>query len=236
MALAIELTGIIYRWGKGRPVVLDMPAFSVAAGEKLFVSGPSGSGKTTLLNLLGGVALPEQGEITVLEQRIDLMSASRRDQFRADRIGFIFQQFNLVPYLSVIENVLLPCRFSKRRMINAKEHAGTPTEEAKRLLASMDLPVDELTRRPVTDLSVGQQQRVAVARALIGKPDLIIADEPTSSLDEDARRAFLDLLFAEVEEAGQTLIFVSHDGRLVDAFDRTVALADFNRAAALDAA
>jgi len=236
MTLAVDLAGIVYRWRRGNPVVLDIPEFAVPVGEKLFVAGPSGSGKTTLLNLLGGVALPEQGEITVLGERLDAKSASRRDRFRADRIGFVFQQFNLVPYLSVIDNVLLPCRFSARRLANAKNRASNAAEEARRLLTAMDLPVEYLIRRPVTELSVGQQQRVAAARALIGKPDLIIADEPTSSLDEEARRAFLDLLFAEVEAAGQTLVFVSHDGRLAETFDRTVALAEINRAAVRDAA
>lgn len=236
MTLAVDLAGIVYRWRRGNPVVLDIPEFAVPVGEKLFVVGPSGSGKTTLLNLLGGVALPEQGEITVLGERLDAKSASRRDRFRADRIGFVFQQFNLVPYLSVIDNVLLPCRFSARRLANAENRASNAAEEARRLLTAMDLPVEDLIRRPVTELSVGQQQRVAAARALIGKPDLIIADEPTSSLDEEARRAFLDLLFAEVEAAGQTLVFVSHDGRLAETFDRTVALAEINRAAVRDAA
>ena len=236
MTLAVDLAGIVYRWRRGNPVVLDIPEFAVPVGETLFVAGPSGSGKTTLLNLLGGVALPEQGEITVLGERLDAKSASRRDRFRADRIGFVFQQFNLVPYLSVIDNVLLPCRFSARRLANAKNRASNAAEEARRLLTAMDLPVEYLIRRPVTELSVGQQQRVAAARALIGKPDLIIADEPTSSLDEEARRAFLDLLFAEVEAAGQTLVFVSHDGRLAETFDRTVALAEINRAAVRDAA
>jgi putative ABC transport system ATP-binding protein len=236
MTLAVDLAGIVYRWRRENPVVLDIPEFAVPVGEKLFVAGPSGSGKTTLLNLLGGVALPEQGEITVLGERLDAKSASRRDRFRADRIGFVFQQFNLVPYLSVIDNVLLPCRFSARRLANAENRASNAAEEARRLLTAMDLPVEDLIRRPVTELSVGQQQRVAAARALIGKPDLIIADEPTSSLDEEARRAFLDLLFAEVEAAGQTLVFVSHDGRLAETFDRTVALAEINRAAVRDAA
>ncbi len=232
MALAVELNDIIYRWRRDRPVVLDIPEFSVPVGEKLFIAGPSGSGKTTLLNLLGGVTLPERGEMTILGERLDLLSANRRDEFRADRIGFVFQQFNLVPYLSVVDNVLLPCRFSTPRLARVSDAAN----EARRLLEAMDLPVDDLTRRPVADLSVGQQQRVAVARALIGRPDLIITDEPTSSLDEEARRAFLDLLLAEVQSAGQTLIFVSHDSRLADAFDRTMALADVNRASVLDAA
>ena len=231
MALAVELNDIVYRWRRDRPVVLDIPEFSVPVGEKLFIAGPSGSGKTTLLNLLGGVTLPDRGEMTILGERLDLLSANRRDEFRADRIGFVFQQFNLVPYLSVVDNVLLPCRFSAPRLARVSGAA----KEARRLLEAMDLPGDDLTRRPVADLSVGQQQRVAVARALIGRPDLIITDEPTSSLDEEARRAFLDLLFAEVQSAGQTLIFVSHDSRLADAFDRTMALADVNLASVLEA-
>ena len=231
MALAVQLTDILYRWRKGRAVVIDIPDFSVASGEKLFISGPSGSGKTTLLNLLGGVAVPERGEVTVLGDRLDRMPARRRDTFRADRIGFVFQQYNLVPYLSVIDNVLLPCRFSERRRERAADVSNDAACAARRLLDRMNLPVDELIARSVTELSAGQQQRVAAARALIGRPDLVIADEPTSSLDEGVRRAFLELLFAEVNESDQTLIFVSHDGRLADAFDRAVTLEDVNRVA-----
>ncbi|PPR09349.1 MAG: putative ABC transporter ATP-binding protein [Alphaproteobacteria bacterium MarineAlpha11_Bin1] len=230
MSLAVDLSGIVYRWRKALPVVLDIPEISVTVGEKLFVRGPSGSGKTTLLNLLGGVAIPEQGELKILGERLDLMPARSRDSFRADHIGFIFQQFNLIPYLSVIDNVLLPCRFSLRRLSKAKSRGREPEAEARRLLRRMGLPVENLTGPLVTDLSVGQQQMVAAARALIGGPDLIIADEPTSSLDENARYAFLNLLFLEAEEAGQTLIFVSHDGRLAEAFDRIVDLPDINRA------
>ena len=232
MSYAVQLDGIVYRWKKRGPVVLDIPEFVVRSGEKLFVGGPSGSGKTTLLNLLGGVATPESGSVSVLDTRLDDMPGRMRDIFRADRIGFVFQQFNLVPYLSVIDNVLLPCRFSDRRNSRAGEAGGTPADEAVRLLGRMGLQAGGIVGRPVAELSVGQQQRVAAARALIGSPDLVIADEPTSSLDEDARRAFIDLLFAEIADAGKTLIFVSHDRRLADGFDRTVSLPDVNRAAA----
>ncbi|MEE2995793.1 MAG: ABC transporter ATP-binding protein [Pseudomonadota bacterium] len=234
MALAVDLSGIAYRWHKTHPVVLNIESFSVTTGEKLFVRGPSGSGKTTLLNLLGGVAIPERGKLKVLEARLDLMSARSRDSFRAACIGFVFQQFNLVPYLSIIDNVLLPCRFSPQRLSRAKDRGGDLAAEARLLLERMGLQVGDFTGRMVTDLSVGQQQRVAAARALFGSPDLIIADEPTSSLDENARHAFLDLLFAETVKAGQTLIFVSHDGRLADGFDRVVDLPDINRAATSD--
>jgi putative ABC transport system ATP-binding protein len=230
MVLSVDLTDVKFRWRPDQPVVLDIPQFSIGPGERVFVSGPSGSGKTTLLNLLGGVALPRTGTVSVGDTRLDQLSPSARDVFRADHIGFIFQSFNLVPYLSLIENATLPCRFSKIRASRATERSGSVADDARRLLARMGLDVDSLSGRPVTDLSVGQQQRVAAARALVGNPGLLIADEPTSSLDEDARKMFLDLLFGEIDVDAQTLIFVSHDRRLESLFDRHVALADLNRA------
>lgn len=231
MSESIGLSDVTYRWQPDLAPVLDIPSFSVAAGERVFVSGPSGSGKTTLLNLLGGVAVPDSGEVTVLESRLDDMSRSKRDAFRADHIGFVFQLFNLVPYLSLVENVLLPCRFSARRLARTALEGSDPVSEARRLLIHMGIPESALHGRPVTDLSVGQQQRVAAARALIGAPEIVIADEPTSALDEDARHSFLDILFETITRNGQTLIFVSHDKRLEGLFDRHVALPDINRAA-----
>ena len=210
MTNAVEISNVRFRWPSGKTPVLDIPHFSVGTGERLFVSGPSGSGKTTLLNLLGGVMVPDGGAVSVLGTRLDKLSSAQRDSFRADHVGVIFQLFNLVPYLSLVENVLLPCR----------------------LLARMGLPDALLTGRSVTDLSVGQQQRVAAARALIGAPELLIADEPTSALDDDARQSFLDLLFETAATESQTLILVSHDRRMEAMFDRHVSLADLNRAAA----
>ncbi|MAM67828.1 MAG: methionine ABC transporter ATP-binding protein [Rhodospirillaceae bacterium] len=229
MGAAVNLSDIVFRWRKSGPVVLNIPSLSVATGEKAFVSGPSGSGKTTLLNVLGCVAVPEEGRATVLGESIGELSAARRDSFRADRIGIIFQQFNLIPYLSVLDNVLLPCRFSGLRRQNAGGAAPQIAARARDILARLELPVETLIDRPATSLSVGQQQRVAAARALIGSPDLVIADEPTSSLDEDARKSFIDLLFREIQKNNQTLIFVSHDRRLEGMFDRTVALDRVNR-------
>jgi putative ABC transport system ATP-binding protein len=217
-----------FRWRPQDSLVLDIPAFEVAKGERVFISGPSGSGKTTLLNLLGGVALPEAGHVRIMGTDIVGLRGARRDAFRADHIGFIFQMFNLVPYLSLVENVVLPCRFSPLRRKRALERAGAVESEARRLLAYMGLDVDALASRAVSRLSVGQQQRVAAARSLIGAPELVIADEPTSSLDEEVRESFLDLLFREVREAGSTMLFVSHDARLESAFDRSVALARIN--------
>ena len=223
----IRLADIRFRWRGGDPPVLDIPELAVAPREKLFVKGPSGGGKTTLLNLLGGVVEPEAGTVTILGTEITALRGTARDAFRADHIGFVFQMFNLVPYLPLIDNVLLPCRFSARR----RERAGErPEEEASRLLTHMGLDVERLSGRPVARLSQGEQQRVAAARALIGTPELIVADEPTSSLDADVRQAFLALLFEEVDRAGTTLVFVSHDARLEPSFGRSLALSDINRA------
>ena len=232
MSEAIELSDVTYRWQPAQAPVLDIPAFTVAAGERVFISGPSGSGKTTLLNLIGGIAVPETGAVNVLGSRLDALSRSKRDGFRADHIGLIFQLFNLVPYLSLIDNVLLPCRFSARRRARAALVAEGPDSEARRLLVHMGLPERALAGQKVTDLSVGQQQRVAAARALIGTPEIVIADEPTSALDEDARQSFLDILFETTARNRQTLIFVSHDRRMESLFDRHVVLSDINRAAA----
>jgi putative ABC transport system ATP-binding protein len=227
---AVRLTDLRFAWpGQARPC-LDIEAFAVGSGESVFVHGESGSGKSTLLALLGGVLLPQAGSVNILGTELTRLSAAARDRFRADHAGFVFQQFNLIPYLSVQDNVLLPCRFSARRRGRALSRSATIAAEARRLLAELDLE-EPLWRRPVTQLSVGQQQRVAAARALIGAPELVIADEPTSALDAARQAAFLDLLARECALAGATLIFVSHDARLASHCARSVALADLQRQA-----
>jgi len=223
----IDITDLVFRWPSGDQLCLDIPCLQVMSGEKVFLHGPSGSGKSTLLGILGGVLVPQHGQLTMLGQNFGQLSASARDRFRADHIGFLFQQFNLIPYLTVIENVLLPCRFSARRLAQANNH--DLAQEAQRLLTHLDL-TPALWKKPVTQLSVGQQQRVAAARALMGRPEIIIADEPTSALDAERQQAFLDLLSKECRESGSTLLFVSHDHRLATGFDRDIALADLNRA------
>lgn len=227
----VRLHEVQFRWRPRDPLVLDIPALDVSRGERVFIKGPSGSGKTTLLNLLAGVVVPGAGTITILDTDLALLGGAGRDAFRARHIGFIFQMFNLVPYLSLIDNVLLPCRFSRVRRERALARSETLEKEARRILAHLELDVDEFASRPVTRLSVGQQQRVAAARSIIGAPELVIADEPTSALDTEVRQSFLDLLFREVEAAGSTLLFVSHDPGLEAAFGRTIALAEVNRAA-----
>ena len=224
---AIALQDLRFRWRRDLPLCLDIPSLAVPSGARVFLHGPSGSGKSTLLGLLGGVLVPDSGSVTVLGQHLSDLGGRTRDRFRADHIGFLFQQFNLIPYLSVIDNVLLPCQFSRRRAERTAA-LGEPRKVAEQLLTRLDLS-PALWQREAASLSVGQQQRVALARALIGSPDIVIADEPTSALDTDRQQVFLDLLLAACEQSGATLLFVSHDHRLAERFTHCVSLAALNK-------
>ena len=224
---AIQLQRLRYAWPL-QPALLDIPSFAVQSGERVFLQGPSGSGKSTLLGLLGGVLQAQSGSVSVLGQDLTVLSAAQRDHYRAAHIGFIFQQFNLLPYLPVIDNVLLPLRFSAERSLRVGRDERALVAEAQRLLSALGLSASGLLQSSVTALSHGQQQRVAAARALIGRPGLLIADEPTSALDADAREAFLQLLMTECHAAGTTLVFVSHDRALGALFDRQVSLQQLN--------
>lgn len=226
----IELHDLVFAWPDQAPL-LDIPDFRLEVGEALFLKGPSGSGKTTLLGLLGGVNRPGQGSIQLLGQDLAALGQGQRDRFRVDHTGYIFQQFNLLPFLSVRENVELPCRFSNSRASRASQRHGSIDQAAAQLLAHLGLDDPALLARRADSLSIGQQQRVAAARALIGQPELVIADEPTSALDADSREAFIRLLFEECRTAGASLLFVSHDQSLAPLFDRHLSLADLNRAA-----
>ena len=226
MSLAIDVRRLRFRYGGG-PWVLDIPELALERGTRAFLFGPSGSGKTTLLGVLAGVLKPEEGEVNVLGRDLASLSGGRRDAFRAEHIGYVFQMFNLIPYLSVLDNIALPVRMNAARRARLD---GAGVKESAAQLAD-HLQIGDLLRKPVTELSVGQQQRVAACRALIGSPEIIVADEPTSSLDFDRRETFLQLLFQECERAGATLVFVSHDRTLESMFSRTVALPDINRTA-----
>ncbi|MBB3104626.1 ABC transporter ATP-binding protein [Azomonas macrocytogenes] len=228
----LELDGLGFAW-PGQAELLDIPEFRLVRGETLFLRGPSGSGKTTLLGLLGGVQRASRGRVRLLEEDLGRLSSGARDRFRANHIGYIFQQFNLLPFLSVRENVELPCRFSRLRAAHACQRHGSVEKAAVTLLEHLGLSA-ELQGRRADSLSIGQQQRIAAARALIGQPELVIADEPTSALDADTREAFLQLLFGECRAAGASLLFVSHDQSLAPLFDRSLSLVELNRAHAED--
>jgi putative ABC transport system ATP-binding protein len=225
-APAIRLRDVRFGY-RPQQQVLDIPTLDVARGERVFLYGPSGSGKTTLLGLLAGVLSGASGTIEVLGTDLGRATGAQRDAFRAQHLGYVFQMFNLIPYLSVRDNILLPTRLDRARAAGLR---GESPEAAVRALAD-GLDIVSLLDQPVTELSVGQQQRVAAARALIGHPELVVCDEPTSALDADRRESFLRLLFSSAERAGATLVFVSHDRGLEPLFSRVVSLPEINRAA-----
>ena len=226
MSTIIKLTDVRFRWPKQESDQINIPHLSLERGEHLFIKGASGSGKTTLLNLLAGIILPQNGSIEILSKPLSQLSPRQRDQFRADHLGIIFQQFNLLPYLSILDNVQLPCAFSKRRKNNEPDSLAS----ARELL--LQLGIDEtLMSKSVDKLSVGQQQRTAVARALLGSPEVIIADEPTSALDSENQGRFLNLLFNLTEKRNGTIVFVSHDERLAKNFSRMIDLNEVNTSA-----
>lgn len=231
--VAALLEDVAFSWPGQQLSILNIPHFSLACGEKVFLSGPSGSGKSTLLSLVAGILRPDSGKIVINGVRVDALGGAARDAFRGDNIGLIFQQFNLVPYLSMLDNVLIPCRLSHVRKMRAERQHGAPRAAAESLLRRLGLGED-LWSNSVARLSVGQQQRVAAARALIGSPPLIMADEPTSALDADRRADFLRLLLQECAEAGSSLLFVSHDQSLASAFMRQVCLSDISTPQAME--
>ncbi len=224
----VQMSDVRFTWPGRNAFTLSIDGFSLNKGERLLLIGPSGSGKSTFLSLLAGIAAPQQGVIEVLGTDIARLRGAARDRFRAEHYGIIFQMFNLLPYGSVIDNVVLPLSFSKTRRMRAEGKGGVKAE-AERLLESLGIEPALVNGASAANLSVGQQQRVAAARALIGAPELIVADEPTSSLDRDLQQAFLDLLFEDVAEAGATLIMVSHDVSLAGRFTRVANLGDIAR-------
>lgn len=228
-AYAIDLQGV--RFGYATHDLLHIPQLQVNAGDSVLLRGASGSGKSTLLGLLAGVLLPSHGRIQVAGHEVQALRSAARDRFRADHLGVIFQQFNLLPFLSVRDNIGLGLRFSRPR---SQRMDGSLDQEIARLLQALQLDPG-LMARPAGTLSVGQQQRVAAARALIGRPAVLLADEPTSALDRDAATAFLQLMSAQCRAAGTTVLVVSHDDSLQSLFDRVLVLADINQAGAAHA-
>jgi len=213
----IKIDSVRFYWSKKSRFKIFVPNFEINKGEKVLLLGESGSGKTTLLSLICGFLNPLSGSISINGSTINKLSSKTKDEHRADNIGIIFQQFNLLPYANVIDNIVLPLYFSKVRSANVTNQR----ESALNLCKQLRLP-DDINQYKASSLSVGQQQRVAVARALIGNPSLVIADEPTSSLDTDAQQIFLDLMFEQISNNKSTLLMVSHDRSLAERFDRLI--------------
>ncbi len=216
-AAIIKLNDIRFRWPGCPPFSITVDELSVRKGEKVLLLGESGSGKSTLLSLICATLLADSGTVVIGGTEIKTLSGWARDRFRAEQIGVIFQQFNLLPFGSVLDNILLPLRFAPIRRRNCNDAPRKVIE----LCQALGLP-DHVETTKAANLSVGQQQRVAVARALIGQPPILIADEPTSSLDEANQDNFLEVLFEQVRAYNSTLLMVSHNPRLSERFDRVL--------------
>lgn len=214
MELAIDIRELKFNWDKHSSFALNMPTWQVKTGQKLFLYGQSGSGKSTLLNILSGVISGYSGQLKVLGHELNLLSASKRDQFRANNIGMIFQQFNLLPYLSGIQNIQLGSYFCSK---DKAKHSDLLAQLCEKLQLSA-----ELLGQSASQMSVGQQQRIALVRALVNQPKLIIADEPTSALDSELRDQFIQLLLDCAQDS--TVVFVSHDRSLAHHFSQQLDL------------
>ncbi len=202
--------------------VLNIPSWCVSDQEHVLLVGSSGSGKSTLLNLLSGLLIPSEGAMTVAGHTLEKMNGRERDKFRSTHIGYVAQNFNLIPYLSAADNIKLALHFgsntsNKRFKVEIVE-----------LLAQLNISQSHWNR-PISQLSIGQQQRIAIARAIINKPKIIIADEPTSSLDQSNRDNFMSILMEATKTHDTTLIFVSHDLSLSRYFDRIDSMSDINK-------
>lgn len=213
-----EISDLKFKYSNNETLVLDIPQLNIKQGQSVFLYGPSGSGKSTLLEVLAAVATPQSGEIQILNQDMSVLSNTEKDQFRSQHIGYIFQQFNLVPYLSVEENINLPFLFNKK--IRSEKIYS-------RLVSALN--IKNIEHKKVNQLSIGQQQRVAAARALVFQPEIILADEPTSALDFNHRESFIKILFELSVEQNSTLVFVSHDMTLKPLFSTALDLAAMNK-------
>jgi putative ABC transport system ATP-binding protein len=218
-SFALQVTDLTYTWKDQKKPTLEIPELNLDRGESLFIQGPSGSGKSTLLNLFSGVLSVQKGSIELLGSSFSTLNNEKRDEFRANHLGYIFQQFNLLPYLTVLENVLLPVKISKKRRGGNRINLPELKDEAEHWLSQLKVP-RSLYHEKITRLSIGQQQRVAAARAMIGSPEIIIADEPTSALDQNNIDNFMSVLVEQCNLLGSSLIFVSHDQSLSSYFDK----------------
>ncbi|MFK7865408.1 MAG: ABC transporter ATP-binding protein [Pseudohongiellaceae bacterium] len=217
---AISIKNLEYTWPKALHTSLQIPQFTVQQGESVFLQGDSGSGKSTFLSVLAGVLPASAGSVNILGTELTDLSNKALDKFRARHIGIVFQQFNLVPFLSVAANLRLAARF-------ANQSRQQTQARSLELIEALRLHPN-LLERQADRLSVGQQQRVAIARAFINQPEIILADEPTSALDANARDQFVKLLLSIRDVTGCAIVFVSHDQSLASFFDSHQSLADIN--------
>lgn len=213
----VKIESLRFQWSKNNNFKIFVPKLEVGRGKKVLFLGESGSGKTTLLSLICGFLEPLSGSISINDKIISDLTSTNKDAYRSDNIGIIFQQFNLLPYANVIDNIVLPLYFSKQRSKKVENKINA----AMNLCDQLRLP-ESILNQKASNLSVGQQQRVAVARALIGSPSIIVADEPTSSLDTEAQELFLDLMFDQISKNSSTLLMVSHDKSLTNYFDQVI--------------
>lgn len=213
----VKIESLRFQWSKNSNFKIFVPKLEVGRGKKVLFLGESGSGKTTLLSLICGFLEPISGSILINDKIISDLTSTNKDAYRSDNIGIIFQQFNLLPYANVIDNIILPLYFSKQRSKKVENKINA----AMNLCDQLRLP-ESILNQKASNLSVGQQQRVAVARALIGSPSIIVADEPTSSLDTEAQELFLDLMFDQISKNSSTLLMVSHDKSLTNYFDQVI--------------
>jgi putative ABC transport system ATP-binding protein len=220
----ISIKNLKYFYKNKKPV-LDIELLEIATGSKVFLYGPSGCGKTTLLSIIAGIINVQHGSVKIFDIECVGLKAAKRDALRANYIGYIFQMFNLIPYLNVKDNILLPSLLNESLAKNI--HPLSVGERCNEITHSLN--IHNLLTQKVTELSIGQQQRVAAARALLGYPKLLICDEPTSALDMQQKEFFLNKLFAQCEKQQTTLVVVSHDQSLKSYFNKQIYLPEINR-------
>jgi putative ABC transport system ATP-binding protein len=220
----IEIRELEFRYPRG-DFRLRVEHFHVAAGEKVAVTGASGSGKTTLLNLVAGIVTPARGTVVVAGDPVSALTDAARRAFRITRVGFVFQDFELVEYLSVLDNILHPYRISGVLELEDAVRARANTLAER-------LGIGDKLMRGVSDLSQGERQRVAICRAMLPHPKLLLADEATGNLDPENKLRILDLLFEEAAGVGATVLAVTHDHALLPRFDRVVDFTEFRSGAA----
>ena len=225
---AVSVRGLVQYVGEVE--VLNIPELVITAGEVVCIQGGNGSGKTALLRILMGHTRCHQGEVVVLGQDMRRTGSSVLERLRADSIGFVFQHYGLVPYLSAFDNIMLPCYFSLKRKEEAKKRSETAAEDVFRLIRNLSLKDPSRLSKNAVNYSAGQQQRFAIARALIGKPEMVLADEPASAMDSSGKKAVYRLLQDECRDNGTTLICATHDESCIDGFDRYISMETINLA------